>query len=122
MMSYIGQLSIADILGADNPRYFYGLRRVDGGVDDGAVYFGRLDQLTENSAITVNTPGSSNQNFEDFEYGVDFFDGRSEMDHSRPYANLKYDQFRWDNKNCYYYIDADGELVVRINQPYSYNI
>ena len=121
-MSYIGQLSIADILGSDNPRYFYGLRRVDGGVDDGAIYFGRLDQLTETASITVNNPGSSNQNFEDFEYGVDFFDGRSELNHSRPYPNLKYDQFRWDNKNCYYYIDADGELVVRINQPYSYNI
>lgn len=119
-MSYIGQLSISDILGADNPRYFYGLRRVDGGTDDGSIYFARLDQLTGTTAISINNPGASIENYEDFEYGVDFFDGRLEEDHSRPFENLQYDQYRWDNKNCFYYIDDNGELVVRINQPYSY--
>jgi hypothetical protein len=120
-MSYYvgGDLSLNDILGEGNPRYFYGLRRDD----DGTLYFTRNDQLTSTSAITLNVAGSNANNFENFEYGVDFFDGRLATDHSRPYPNLYFDQYRWDNKNCYYYIDqATGQLIVRINQTYTYTL
>jgi hypothetical protein len=120
-MSYYvgGDLSLNDILGEGNPRYFYGLRRED----DGTLYFTRNDQLTSTSAITLNVAGSNSNNFENFEYGVDFFDGRLATDHSRPYPNLYFDQYRWDNKNCYYYIDqATGQLIVRINQAYTYTL
>jgi hypothetical protein len=120
-MSYYvgGDLSLNDILGEGNPRYFYGLRRED----DGTLYFTRNDQLTSTSAITLNVAGSNSNNFENFEYGVDFFDGRLATDHSRPYPNLYFDQYRWDNKNCYYYIDqASGQLIVRINQAYTYTL
>jgi hypothetical protein len=118
-MSYYvgGDLSYSDMLGDGNTRYFYGLRRED----DGTLYFSRIDQLSSTSIITLNKPGSNTNNYENFEYGVDFFDGRLEEDHSRPYPNLYFDQYRWDNKNCYYYLDqATGQLVVRINQPYTY--
>jgi hypothetical protein len=118
-MSYYvgGDLSLNDILGEGNPRYFYGLRRED----DGTLYFTRNDQLNSTSSITLNVPGANLNNFENFEYGVDFFDGRLATNHSRPYPNLYFDQYRWDNKNCYYYIDqATGQLVVRINQTYTY--
>jgi len=50
-----------------------------------------------------------------------FFDGRLEEDHSRPYTNLQWDQYRWDNKNMYYYVNSEGELVVRINQSFNYD-
>jgi hypothetical protein len=113
---YVGDVSINDILG-DSPRFFYGLRRTD----DGSLYFTRIDQLTSTATITLNNPGSNASNFENFEYGVDFFDGRLATDHSRPYPNLYFDQYRWDSKNCYYYIDSSGQLIVRINQPYVYS-
>jgi hypothetical protein len=116
-VQYVGEFNVGDILGNDNPRYFLGLRRTD----DGQLYFAKVDQITSTDTITVNTPGPSSQNYEDFEYGVDFFDGRSSVDHSRPYGNLFYDQYRWDNRNVFYYIDAQGELVIRINQTYSYS-
>jgi len=119
-MSYYvgGDLNLNDILGEGNPRYFYGLRRDD----DGALYFTRNDQLGTSTAITLNVAGSNANNFENFEYGVDFFDGRLATDHSRPYPNLYFDQYRWDNKNCFYYLDqATGQLVVRINQAYTYS-
>jgi len=112
---YIGDTSISDILG-DSPRYFYGLQRTD----DGSLYFYKVDQITSAASIVLNNPGPNTQNFENFEYGVDFFDGRLATDHSRPYANLIFDQYRWDSKNCYYYIDSTGSLVVRINQAYTY--
>ena len=113
---YVGATQISDILG-DSPRYFYGLRRTT----DGTLYFGKVDLLTSQSSITLNVAGSNQNNFENFEYGVDFFDGRLATDHTRPYSNLYFDQYRWDSKNCYYYIASDGQLVVRINQAYTYS-
>ena len=118
MTYYIGnEVNLTDILGAGNPIFFYALKRED----DGTLYFAKIDQLKDQDTITINVPGSNADNYEDFEYGVDFFDGRLADDHSRPYPNLYYDQYRWDNKNCYYYLDETGQLVVRINQAYVYS-
>ena len=118
MTYYVGnEYSLNDILGDGNPRYFYGLQRTD----DGTLYFYKVDQLSSSASIAINVPGPNTGNFENFEYGVDFFDGRLATDHSRPYPNLVFDQYRWDNKNCYYYLDNTGELLVRINQVYNYS-
>ena len=121
MTYYVGnEFNLSDLLGEGNPIYFYCLTRQDGGANDGQLYFFKVDQLTSSATLILNNPGASTNNFESFEYGVDFFDGRLATDHSRPYTNLAFDQYRWDNKNCYYYIDGTGELVVRINQSYTY--
>jgi hypothetical protein len=82
--------------------------------------FTKVDQIASSASISINVAGSNGNNFENFEYGVDFFDGRLATDHSRPYTNLYFDQYRWDSKNSYYYIDAQGNLVVRINSNYVY--
>lgn len=116
MSYYAGQTNIADILGADNPRYFYALRRDE----QGLLYFAKIDQLKDAGTITINNPGLNENDFNDFEYGVDFFDGRLDEDHSRPYQNLYFDQYRWDNKNISYYINDNGEFVVRVNQEFPY--
>jgi len=120
MTYYIGnENSAADLLGQNNPRYFYALRRTD----DGLVYFLRLDQLKDtDTAITINDPGLAENDFQDFEYGVDFFDGRQDVDHARPYANLHWDQYRWDTRSVYYYINDNGEFIVRLNKTYTYSI
>lgn len=118
MTYYIGnEISLTDLLGEGNPRFFYALRRSD---PDGTLYFDKIDQIKDTSSVSINVPGNNANNYENFEYGVDFFDGRLAEDHSRPYPNLYFDQYRFDNKNCYYYIDDTGELVVRINQAYTY--
>lgn len=117
MTYYVGnEYNLSDLLGEGNPRFFYGLRRTD----DGMLYFDKIDQLSSTDTLTLNVPGESANNFENFEYGIDFFDGRSATDHSRPYPNLYFDQYRFDSKNCYYYIDTQGNLVVRVNQAYTY--
>ena len=117
MTYYIGMdASMSNLLGDGNPRYFYALRRDE----EGLLYFAKVDQLTDSDLITINNSGLTQNDFPDFEYGVDFFDGRLEEDHSRPYSNLQWDQFRWDTKNAFYYINGNGELVVRINQNYIY--
>jgi hypothetical protein len=116
MSYYAGQTNIADILGSDNPRYFYALRRDE----QGLLYFAKIDQLKDTGTIVINNPGLNQNDFSDFEYGVDFFDGRLDEDHSRPYQNLYFDQYRWDNKNIFYYINDNGEFVVRVNETYPY--
>lgn len=117
MTYYVGnENNLADLLGNDNPRFFYALRRTE----DGLLYFAKIDQIKDSGEIIINDSGLAQDDFTDFEYGVDFFDGRLEEDHSRPYKNLHWDQIRWDSKNMYYYINENGEFVVRINQPYNY--
>jgi hypothetical protein len=117
MTYYIGnENSLNDLLGTGQSRYFYGLRRTD----DGLLFFTKIDQLTDDSTVTVNEAGPNADNYENFTYGTDYFDGRLESDHSRPYPNLYFDQYRWDTKNCSYYINNNGELVVRINKEYPY--
>ena len=117
MAYYVGQNNaLTEVLGTDNPRYFYAIRRDD----EGLLYFAKIDQLTDLGSITVNNSGLTENDYTDFEYGVDFFDGRLAEDHSRPYSNLQWDQYRWDSKNVYYYLNASGEFIVRINQSYVY--
>lgn len=115
---YAGSVSLNDILGQGQSRYFYGLRRDD----EGMLYFGKVDQVTGEGSITINIEGLTENNFEEFEYGVDFFDGRLEEDHTRPFPNLYWDQYRWDNKNISYYINDNGIFVVRVNQAYTYPV
>ena len=112
---YIGSTP-ADSAGDSASRFFYALKRDD----DGMLYFAKVDQLQDDDAITINNPGLSENDFNDFEYGVDFFDGRSEADHSRPYSNLEWDQYRWGSRNVFYYINDNGEFIVRLNKEYIY--
>lgn len=112
---YAGQLNNANVLGPI-PRYFYAMRRDN----DGNLYFYKIDQLTSTDLITVNKAGVAENNFANFEWGVDFIDGRLEEDHTRPNPNLYLDQWRWDDRSMYYYVNSEGQLVVRVNQTYTY--
>jgi hypothetical protein len=117
MTYYIGnENSLADLVDPDNRRYFYALRRDD----DGLLFLAKVDQIHSTDAIIINNPGLAENDFTDFEYGIEFFDGRTAADHSRPYSNLRWDQYRWDNKNIFYYLDDAGNFVARINQKYTY--
>lgn len=113
MTYYIGQQP-SEVLG-DQPRFFYGLRRTD----DGELYFARVDQLIGADTIDINAPGDPEDNYEDFEVGVDFFEGR-DVYHALVFPNLNYEQYRWDDRSIYYYIDDDGQLVARVNATYTY--
>ena len=112
---YIGiDPNLTDLLGG-SPRYFYGLRRTA----DGTLYFALEDQYNKTDSLTINNPGDPAQNYDNFEVGTDFFEGR-DVNHNLVYANLNYEQYRWDNRILYYYIDAAGELVVSMGQVHTY--
>ena len=104
----------SDIIG-DSATYLYALRRTD----DGELYFARVNQLSRNDSIQINNEGDPANNYPDFESDVDFFEGR-DVYHNLTYANLNYEQYRWDNRNVYYYVDNSGNLVMRTDTKYQY--
>ena len=110
---YFGQ-SPDESLG-DSPRYFYAIRRND----DGELFLLRSDQLKDKDSIDINLPGPPEQTFEDFEPGIDYFEGIAD-DHESNFANMKYPQYKWDQRSTLYYIDDEGMLVQRVNQDYTY--
>jgi hypothetical protein len=114
MSNYEFGKSKTDLIG-DTPQYFYGIKRND----DGEIIFTRVNLLSRESSITVNVVGDAAENFTEFETGVDYSDGR-DAEHNIVFDNLSYEQYRWNNASMYYYIDADGQLVARMNTKYPY--
>lgn len=110
---YIGT-SPDEALG-DSPRYWYAIRRNE----DGELFLLRSDQLKDKDIVTINIPGDPAENFEDFEPGIDYFEGIS-ADHELADDNLFWTQYRWDNRSILYYVDDEGQLAQRINFSYSY--
>ena len=87
--------------------------------DDGELFIAKVDQLSAGDSIAINNEGDPANNYEDFEQGQDFLEGRN-VNHEKVYTNLNYEQFRWDNRSINYYIDDSGNLVARINEGYTY--
>jgi hypothetical protein len=110
---YLGRTPVETL--GDSPRYWYALRRDE----EGQLYVVRSDQLVDDTSYEINFPGSPADNFEDFEAGIDFFEGRDE-DHELVYDNMKYTQYRWDDRSIFYYVNDEGQLVARVFAGYSY--
>jgi hypothetical protein len=111
-MSYVGSEPLQRQTGE---RYFYALRRDD----DGQMFIAKVDVASPTDAVAINKPGGTVDNFPDFQDGADFFEGRN-PNHNLVYENLNFEQMRWDDKNIYYFINDEGEFVLRINTPYTY--
>jgi hypothetical protein len=99
----------------DAPRFWYAIRRNE----DGELFLVRSDQLTDKSSYDINSLGSAEENFENFEFGIDYFDGIDE-EHEIVDRNLNYPQYKWDNRSLYYYVNAEGHLVQRLFKGYTY--
>ena len=95
MSHYIGS-NPTDVANGFIKRYFYGLRRND----DGELFLVRVDQLAggDTNSITINDLGISEENFLDFEEGIDYLDGINESK-DIVYPNLRYPQLRWDGRS-----------------------
>jgi len=117
MTYYVGN-DPKSILDGFVKRYFYGLRRND----DGELFLVRVDQLAsgDENVVIINNEASSEENFPDFEEGIDFLDG-VDVDHNVVYDNLKYPQLRWDGRFLLYYIEPEtGQFVQVINGSYDF--
>ena len=115
MSHYIGN-SPDSIIDGFIKRYFYGLRRND----DGELFLVRQDQLRPDGTATINDIGIGENNFLDFEEGINFLEG-IDANHDIVYENLRYPQIKWDGRLLTYYVDPiDGQFIVRISQDYPY--
>jgi len=115
-MSYYVGITPSVIYNSIQSRFFYGMRRSE----NGELFVNKFDQLKKDDMLTINSPGDSAENYRDFEEGTDFFEGRTETG-EKVYENLLYEQYRWDNKNIYYYVNDQGELVARVSKVYNYD-
>ena len=98
-----------------NNRYFYGLRRTDAG----ELYMVKSDLLRLEDGVQLNRPGNIDANYNNFSRGEDFFEGRDQQ-HRTVYKNLVYEQYKWDGRNLFYYVNKDGELVLKVNEAQTY--
>ena len=114
MSQYAGN-DVTNVTGNIDGRYMYALRRTD----QGELFFTKIDQMDSNASIQINKPGDPEQNYNDFEQGIDFFEGR-DQNHELVYPNLNYEQLRWDNRHINYYINADGEFILKFNEHHEY--
>ena len=117
MSRYIG-ISPEKVLDGFAKKFLYGLRRND----DGELFLIRVDQLGtgDDNSIVINEQGSSDENFPDFEEGIDFLDGVDE-DHDIVYANLRYTQLKWDDRSLLFYIDSDtGQFIQLISEGHQF--
>ena len=110
---YLGRTPTEEL--GNSPAFFYALRRDD----DGQLYIVRSEQLKDNGMIDINEPGDPVENFEDFEAGVDYFEG-VDADHDQVFMNMKYTQYRWDDRPIFYYVDDEGNLVAKVFDNYVY--
>ena len=110
---YFGRTPVETL--GDSPRYWYALRRNA----DGELYIVRSDQLADLDEYDINLPGDPAENFEDFEPGIDYFEG-IDADHEPEYDNMYYTQYRWDDRSIFYHVDAEGQLVQRIFKSFIY--
>ena len=117
MTYYIGT-SPTDVINGFIKRYMYGLRRND----DGELFLVKIDQLSggdENIAV-INDIGIAAENYLDFEEGIDYLAAINE-DHEIVNDNLRYPQFKWDNRSLTYFIDpVDGQFIQRLSETYVY--
>ena len=115
MSHYIGN-SPESIVQGFIKQYFYGMRRNQ----DGELFLLRVDQLSGQGTATINDIGVGENNYPDFEEGIDFLEG-IDANHDIVYENLRYQQIKWDGRLLTYYIDpTDGQFIVRISEDYVY--
>ena len=116
-MSYYIGTSPTDVIGSFIKRYCYGMRRND----DGELFLIVADQLAGNQdSVTINELGIAEDNFLDFEEGIDFLDG-IDANHNIVYKNLRYQQIRWDDRSLVYYVEPNtGQFVQRVTETYVY--
>jgi hypothetical protein len=115
MTYYVGS-NPQDVLSGFIKRYFYGLRRND----DGELFLVRADQLTGDAVAVINDIGVDENNFLDFEEGINFLEG-IDQNHDVVHPNLRYTQFKWDGRPLTYFVDpVDGQFILRVGEDYQY--
>lgn len=98
-------------------RFFYAIRRNE----DGELFLSKVDSAKKGDTVVVFTGEISAETLQNFEDGQAFFEGR-DVYHELVYPDtLKYEQYKWDDKSVFYYIDDDGQFTIKVNETHTYD-
>lgn len=116
-MSYYVGATIEDVLEELDNRFFYGINRSD----KGDITLVKVDLFNVDDTVQINTPGDPDKNYNEFEWGTSFYEGRDNL-HNLVYENLKYEQYAWSEEDLIFAINDEGEFVVRVNGTNDFGI
>jgi len=94
-------------------RYFYGMSRTA----DGFIKITKVNLDSDLEPVNLSINGT----YDNFEEGIDFFEGIDATTKMPNYTGMNFEQYKWSADDLYYYVDADGVLSVRVDTPYNYS-
>ena len=95
-------------------RYFYGMSRTDD-------WFIKITKVNLDSDLEPVSISDATGTYDNFEEGVDFFEGVDGTSKMPNYSGMNFEQYKWSADDLYYYVDANGILSVRVDTPYNYS-
>jgi hypothetical protein len=94
-------------------RYFYGMSRTS----DGFIKVTKVNLDSDLEPVNLSINGT----YDNFEEGIDFFEGVDATTKMPNYTGMNFEQYKWSADDLYYYVDANGVLSVRVDTPYNYS-
>ena len=83
--------------------------------DDGMLKYTKFDMIDRGTSITISTD-AADSSWNGVTYSFDNYDHAS----GKPNTNTLYDQYKFSGTEQFYFIDDDGNLILRFNEGYTY--
>lgn len=113
----MGMSGLEENFGSLQNRFFYAIRRNE----DGELFLAKVDQAKKGDSVVVFRGEISADTLQNFEDGQAFFEGR-DVFHELVYPDtLNYEQYKWDDRSVFYYIDDDGYFTIKVNETHTYD-
>jgi hypothetical protein len=83
--------------------------------NDGMLTYTKFDMIDKNTTLTISTD-AGNSSWEGITYSFDNYNHTT----GKPNSNTLYDQYKFSGRDQFYFIDDDGNLIVRFNEKYTH--
>jgi hypothetical protein len=75
----------------------------------------KFDMIDRGTSLTISTD-AGDTSWEGITYSFDNYNHAT----GKPNTNTAYDQYKFSGRDQFYFIDDDGNLIVRFNEDYAY--
>ena len=82
---------------------------------DGMLVYTKFDMIDRGTTIQISTD-AGNTTWEGVTYSFDNYNHAT----GKPNTNTLYDQYKFSGRDQFYFINDDGDLIVRFNEDYAY--
>ena len=83
--------------------------------DDGMLKYTKYDMIHRGTSLTISTD-AGDTSWDGVTYSFDNYNHTT----GKPNNNTLYDQYKFSGRDQFYFIDDDGNLIVRFNEDYAY--